>query len=626
MDTPFAKRPAPGRRTILAAIPLIALCMMLLALQPPQAHAAEPQGTSALAAADVAGIPSDGTQEAAGSVPDPPAIREGFYIVSLKSTGSKTAIGLAKASYAQSIRAKVSPRTASPYQRLSLVHWGNSEYSMQIANTGKYLTDAKSRVVQRTRKGAEQPVAAQRWKIAKTAKGLVITNVASGKALTSNATAKKSAYLGTARFKGARSQLFAAYRTSKLIPSGTYKIASSRTKLFLDVRNGSWKSGAGLQVHPSNGTPAQKFKIAWAGNGYYRIYMEAAGTACQAKNAKGTAASIIMAAPRKKAASQLWKPSVSDYGIVFTNKATKGVLSVAKKTPATGTRVRTAKARNTAACAWQLTGTTLNRKSLSVLRTTIENISGNGNRTLQLQDRGTGYRISAKRKAQLKSALSQAWQRGEDVSFVLVDVKTGITLSMGADRKNHGASTFKGAYVTYLFQDLIERGQVPYSSIASLTDATIGWSSNEAYMSLYNRFGSAGFRSWLNGVGLGYLANNPYPRISARELALLWAKIYSYENSGASYVGTWRRTFDHSNHSAIQEKLGGSNKVYSKPGWYPKTEGLDSLNDGAIVKTKNGPYLLAIVSNVNCYSEQWIVNDVVKALHAIHKEMPRSGI
>ena len=81
--------------------------------------------------------------------------------------------------------------------------------------------------------------------------------------------------------------------------------------------------------------------------------------------------------------------------------------------------------------------------------------------------------------------------------------------------------------------------------------------------------------------------------------------------------------FNHSYYSFLREALAGSHAVYSKPGWYPKTGGLDALNDAAIVKDGSKSYLVAVLSNTACYSEQWIMRNFARAIDAIHHDMQR---
>ena len=161
----------------------------------------------------------------------------------------------------------------------------------------------------------------------------------------------------------------------------------------------------------------------------------------------------------------------------------------------------------------------------------------------------------------------------------MTDLQSGHYVSINADRTYYGASTMKGPYVTWIFENLLETGAVSWSDVGYLIVPTIEDSNNDTYHALRNRFGDGGFNSWLSAVGLSGWGSARYTFYTPRELQLMWVRMLAYEQSGGSYVGTWRSIFDSTYYSTIHESLGGFKTTFSKPGWYPRTG-----DSGAVVQ------------------------------------------
>ena len=112
-----------------------------------------------------------------------------------------------------------------------------------------------------------------------------------------------------------------------------------------------------------------------------------------------------------------------------------------------------------------------------------------------------------------------------------------MTLALNADTKFFGASTLKAMWVTYLFQDHLEKGRIAWDEIAAHVERCIGQSDNKAYTVLRSNYGAEQeFEDWLARVGVGYISSWDY--YTPREQALAWTHMLAYTQSDVTYVST----------------------------------------------------------------------------------------
>ena len=207
----------------------------------------------------------------------------------------------------------------------------------------------------------------------------------------------------------------------------------------------------------------------------------------------------------------------------------------------------------------------------------------------------------------------------------MMDCNTGMTVSLNADRGYYGASTIKGLWVTYLFEEYLEKGRLSWGDISDLAVPAITISDNYSYLQLRANYGSEdGFARWLDAVGVGYIPT--WDSYTPRTLAKAWTHMLAYSASGGAYAGTWRSLFDDSYYSVVNDHLGGYRTVYSKPGWMGSGSMYGAItNDAAVVNDRNGRrYLLVLMSHVEPFYNRYLLGNVAEALDAIHMEMPKS--
>ena len=232
--------------------------------------------------------------------------------------------------------------------------------------------------------------------------------------------------------------------------------------------------------------------------------------------------------------------------------------------------------------------------------------------------------IRDERHGQLATVIERIQEMGATVGFVMFDEQTGETLSLNADTEFFGASTVKAMWVTYLFQEHLERDLIAWDEIAEHVEQCIAESSNKSYTVLRSNYGTEqGFEDWLAQVGVGYIDSWDY--YTPREQALAWSHMLEYTKSDGAYVDAWKAAFDHSCESFVREAVGDRLTVYSKPGWIAENDRRpNTYDDAAIVVGADGRrYLLSIMSTMDPTGDCDPLRDLAVELDAIHEAMPR---
>lgn len=218
-------------------------------------------------------------------------------------------------------------------------------------------------------------------------------------------------------------------------------------------------------------------------------------------------------------------------------------------------------------------------------------------------------------KAEIMTAVDAFYVEGYSTGFMLYDLNSGGGISYCADESFYGASAIKGPYTAWLVQAYPETADMQYSTIENM----LQWSSNEAYESLLNIYGYAGFKEWMQELGCGdtILTEKWYPAVSARDFSLLWQEMY-YDFMSESISPEIRDLYTATLQSAIYETLGEQYTVYSKGGWIG--EGLGTYynvqNDVGIVMKGENPYVLVVLSDA--YGRIDLLNNLVGVLDEAH--------
>lgn len=161
-------------------------------------------------------------------------------------------------------------------QKYQLSYVGNGLYTIKNLKSGLYLSvkDNASSTGSNVQLESFRNVIGQCWYLVADGEGYVIRNARSGLALdaaggkTDNAT---NIQIYTANGTSAQRYLV---KEAQVLENDTYSFATGINPIryfALEVYGGSTESGANVQLYKGNGTDAQKWKVAYVGNGAYTL-------------------------------------------------------------------------------------------------------------------------------------------------------------------------------------------------------------------------------------------------------------------------------------------------------------------------------------------------------------------
>lgn len=226
----------------------------------------------------------------------------------------------------------------------------------------------------------------------------------------------------------------------------------------------------------------------------------------------------------------------------------------------------------------------------------------------------------------LQQAVDAFENEGFGASFVLYDLNTGKGLYRDADAYYWSASTVKAPFVTYLAQDVLDKGRASKSdhlqetetvqgtgvmatddktdyTLEEVIENTVEHSDNTGYQMLWNEYHD-GLPAWAQSVGSTdqEWATEQYPFYTPRTVAQLWCGIDRYLNSDGANASWLHSVLDLSSDSFIRSGLAGRadvKEVMAKPGFSTDLgmgQSTAGLHDAGVVSTKSGDYLVVIMT------------------------------
>jgi hypothetical protein len=227
-----------------------------------------------------------------------------------------------------------------------------------------------------------------------------------------------------------------------------------------------------------------------------------------------------------------------------------------------------------------------------------------------------GYTPGASVRDSLQKAVNAVQSTGNRIGFIMMDIATGKGISYNPDVRLYSASSIKAFYIAAL-------GAYNPSAVNASRDLilqTLTVSSDTAYHQLCDLYGPQPYEQWKDESDVYDPVNSQrFADYTPRDMAKMWARTYSFFTSGefGAEMGTW---YQSPSSSAIRDSVGKWYTTRSKAGyiWYA---GYNAANDGGIVYADNGPYIVAVMSDMPGSLDRLV--PVVDWLEAAHNEMMR---
>ncbi|MCI1666137.1 MAG: class A beta-lactamase-related serine hydrolase [Atopobiaceae bacterium] len=216
----------------------------------------------------------------------------------------------------------------------------------------------------------------------------------------------------------------------------------------------------------------------------------------------------------------------------------------------------------------------------------------------EIEVEGVDASGAATQLQRLALATSELEGEGYTVSYELVDVSTGATISHDSDATVYSASSIKAPYVLYLEQNVVGSNQ---AGMRETIAECIENSDNDAYRTLHSTFGESGFASWVEACGcdLSDLSYHYYTDYSAADLVRIWTASYDFLVGGRTDQAVFTADIlSNTLKSPIAAVTDGVDS-WSKAGWYPDAESNagPSTVDGGIVRADSGDYVVAVLTD-----------------------------
>lgn len=230
----------------------------------------------------------------------------------------------------------------------------------------------------------------------------------------------------------------------------------------------------------------------------------------------------------------------------------------------------------------------------------------------------------------LTQAIGTLEDDGNNIGIVLIDLESGTTLTYDQDMETYPASSIKGPYITSLYEQLVETGEVDSDDLYDLAYSIIINSDNTVYGNTRRAYGSDVFEQWLEDAGVSSEAYDSlddyssvfYPTTTPRQLATMWLHIYDYITQDTASGATLAGLFANREVSAIKDALGDSYLTWGKAGWYPSYDGSNSAPatvDAGIVWSDSGPYAVVVMSTVASDIDE--LTPIFAVLDEVHEQL-----
>ena len=239
----------------------------------------------------------------------------------------------------------------------------------------------------------------------------------------------------------------------------------------------------------------------------------------------------------------------------------------------------------------------------------------------------------------LSDLVKKIEDEGHQISFIMADMKSTSGVSLYPDLTMCLQSTIKSVFAASLIENRPEVFEKEKETIYKM----LAFSDNDAYAELYEKYGTDYVQKWVDEVGCSdAITEKQYPRATVRDMSKLWAKLFSYLNSGDAPKELCD-FYNGSKFSASCLFLSDKNYVHSKAGWEhglygenkdePLPEYVDgdpendevATNDTGVVYTEKGPYIFAVFTDYPLSDETvdhpleeftYVLNEVAQSIQS----------
>ena len=241
------------------------------------------------------------------------SVSTGTYVIRTAVNGDRC-LDISGGSSADFANLQIYQYNGTNAQKFVLTDLGSGQYMISCVASGKAMdvygggTKDGTNVAQYTSNGT----AAQKWILESAGDGkYFIKNVNSGKYLDVACAADKNGanvQQYTLNKSNAQKWMFELVDGSRNFPNALYTIANAgSTSNVLDIYGGSLDNTGNVQIYTSNNTNAQKFKLEYQGNGYYRIVNIKSGKVLDVAGAVAKDGTNVWQYTWNGSKAQLWK-------------------------------------------------------------------------------------------------------------------------------------------------------------------------------------------------------------------------------------------------------------------------------------------------------------------------------
>jgi len=204
-----------------------------------------------------------------------------------------------------------------------------------------------------------------------------------------------------------------------------------------------------------------------------------------------------------------------------------------------------------------------------------------------------------------------------DTSFYIIDLESGASIGLNADKVHSAASTVKAGFALYCFKQIAE-GNASYNdtmkyeerhflkgsgstqnsvygtvfSIKALLYRQLYNSDNVAHLMLVDFFGYEGYNKMVNDLGVEHTIgrSSKFGDFTPQELGLIWQEIYKFKDTGEEGARLWEYLTTNL-YNELEVELGDDYSVLAhKSGWNSR-----GYHEAGIVMAER-PYVVVVMT------------------------------